>query len=286
MRATAFDHEAAAMMGIDVNRVIAGQFFIGSGYRGCGRGDVRADVQPDQPLHGVLAGLKGFTAAVVGGIGSIPGAMLGGPRRARRGLRQGYLGGQWSDIAVFAILIIVLLVRPTGPRRPRDPEGVMDRRATGRAAPEPVELEGPRVGVDEWALRRYRLEERPTGVAGCAAPIGDGDAADPARDLRRPRRAVPLWLSTGDLFTYGIFVLLYVLLGLGLNTIVGFAGLLDLGYVAFFGFGAYFYAILVRALRDPLAGDRHRAARRRHDGCWASSSASRRVVSSATTWRS
>ena len=55
---------------------------------------------------------------------------------------------------------------------------------------------------------------------------------------------VPFWLGTGDLFTYGIFVLLYVLLGLGLNTIVGFAGLLDLGYVAFFGFGAYFYAIL------------------------------------------
>ena len=55
---------------------------------------------------------------------------------------------------------------------------------------------------------------------------------------------LPLWLSTGDLFNYGIFVLLYVLLGLGLNVVVGFAGLLDLGYVAFFGFGAYFYALL------------------------------------------
>ena len=51
-------------------------------------------------------------------------------------------------------------------------------------------------------------------------------------------------MNRGDLFAYGIFTLLYILLGLGLNLVVGFAGLLDLGYVAFFGFGAYFYAEL------------------------------------------
>src|SRR5207247_5375825 len=54
----------------------------------------------------------------------------------------------------------------------------------------------------------------------------------------------PLWMGCGDLFTYGMFTLLYILLGLGLNVVVGYAGLLDLGYVAFFGFGAYFYAEL------------------------------------------
>src|SRR6266542_2011386 len=55
---------------------------------------------------------------------------------------------------------------------------------------------------------------------------------------------LPLWMGRGDLFTYGIFTLLYALLGLGLNVVVGYAGLLDLGYVAFFGFGAYFYGEL------------------------------------------
>jgi len=110
---------------------------------------------------------------------------------------------------------------------------------------EPLEPEGPRVGVDEWVASADRLQDRPTGVAGALRRAGE--VVTPPIQLAifaGLAATVPFWLGTGDLFTYGIFVLLYVLLGLGLNTIVGFAGLLDLGYVAFFGFGAYFYAIL------------------------------------------
>ena len=110
---------------------------------------------------------------------------------------------------------------------------------------ESTEPDRPRVGVDEWVAQVEQRTDRPTGVAGAIRRAGE--VVTPPMQLALLVAAaalLPLWLSEGDLFNYGIFVLLYVLLGLGLNVVVGFAGLLDLGYVAFFGFGAYTYALL------------------------------------------
>ena len=115
MRATAYDREAASMMGIDTDRVIASTFFISGALAGAA--GVMFGLVFSQIFHfmGFLAGLKGFTAAVVGGIGSSPGAMLGG---LLVGLTEayatGYVSGNWADLVVFSLLVVVLLVRPSG----------------------------------------------------------------------------------------------------------------------------------------------------------------------------
>jgi ABC-type branched-subunit amino acid transport system permease subunit len=103
----------------------------------------------------------------------------------------------------------------------------------------------PRVGVDDWVAQVEQRRERYAGLVGVADRIASVVPA-PARLALFAGFAgtLPLWMGRGDLFSYGIFTLLYALLGLGLNVVVGYAGLLDLGYVAFFGFGAYFYAEL------------------------------------------
>jgi branched-chain amino acid transport system permease protein len=103
----------------------------------------------------------------------------------------------------------------------------------------------PRVGVDEWVAQVEGRIERRTGLAGAAARVVSRVPPWARLALFVGFAAtLPLWMSRGDLFSYGIFTLLYVLLGLGLNVVVGYAGLLDLGYAAFFGFGAYSYALL------------------------------------------
>jgi ABC-type branched-subunit amino acid transport system permease subunit len=109
----------------------------------------------------------------------------------------------------------------------------------------PDARERPRVGVDEWVAQVETRVERRTGLAGLAHRAVAA-VPPPARLALFAAFAatLPLWMGRGDLFSYGIFTLLYILLGFGLNVVVGFAGLLDLGYVAVFGFGAYFYAEL------------------------------------------
>jgi ABC-type branched-subunit amino acid transport system permease subunit len=109
----------------------------------------------------------------------------------------------------------------------------------------PDERDRPRVGVDEWVAQVEERRVRDTGLAGVVRRAVAA-VPPPARLALFAGLAatLPLWMNRGDLFAYGIFTLLYILLGLGLNVVVGYAGLLDLGYVAFFGFGAYVYAEL------------------------------------------
>jgi ABC-type branched-subunit amino acid transport system permease subunit len=109
----------------------------------------------------------------------------------------------------------------------------------------PDALDRPRVGTDDWVAQVEDRVEQRAGLAGLAGRAVSA-VPPPARLALFAVFAatLPLWMGRGDVFTYGIFTLIYILLGLGLNVVVGYAGLLDLGYVAFFGFGAYLYAEL------------------------------------------
>ena len=115
MRATSFDREAAAMMGIDVDRVIVVTFFIGSALAGAAGVFNCIAYQQLWPYMGFQAGLFAFTAAVVGGIGNLPGAVLGGLLIGlAEAFATGYISSTFQQAIVFAILIAVMLVRPNG----------------------------------------------------------------------------------------------------------------------------------------------------------------------------
>ena len=115
MRAVSEDKGAAQLMGINVNGTISLTFAIGSGLAAIA-GVLLCSAYPTlMPTTGSMPGIKAFTAAVFGGIGSIPGAMLGGILLGIIEIfGKAYISTQLSDAIVFAVLIIVLLVKPTG----------------------------------------------------------------------------------------------------------------------------------------------------------------------------
>jgi branched-subunit amino acid ABC-type transport system permease component len=114
MRAVSEDRDAAALMGINVNRTISVTFAIGSGLAAVA-GVLLWHKTNLQPTFGAMPGIKAFTAAVLGGVGSMPGAMLGGVLLGLvETLSKAYISTQFSDAIVFSVLIVILLVKPTG----------------------------------------------------------------------------------------------------------------------------------------------------------------------------
>ncbi|MEB2343555.1 MAG: branched-chain amino acid ABC transporter permease [Deltaproteobacteria bacterium] len=115
MRAVSVDAPAAALMGVPVDRVITGTFVLGSALAAAAGILVGLSNPKIDPLMGLLPGLKAFVAAVLGGIGSIPGAMVGGLLLGIvETLVAGYLSSTYRDAIAFVILIAILLYRPTG----------------------------------------------------------------------------------------------------------------------------------------------------------------------------
>ena len=204
------------MMGVEVDRVVMTAFFVGSALAGaCGMifglyyNLAKVDI-------GFAAGLRAFTAAVLGGIGNVPGAMVGG---ILIGLIEAAsaqaVGTAWSDVVIFGLLVVVVLtVQPAGLLGRLAPKQIV-RAAWGGLSPAGRRL------VAQLVLFAVML----------AFPLIHDDDAD--------IDSVANALS-------------YAALALGLNVVVGFAGLLDLGYAAFFAIGAYFYGILTSFQVMPL----------------------------------
>lgn len=115
MQAVSYDMGAASLMGINVNRIIAITFVIGSVLAGAG-GVLYATAYPQiEPTMGYIPGLKAFVAAVLGGIGSVPGAMVGGVLLGVvETLVKAYVSSRYADAISYSILILMLLVKPAG----------------------------------------------------------------------------------------------------------------------------------------------------------------------------
>lgn len=115
IRAVAQDREAAAMMGVNVEQVIATSFFLGGALAGAAGMVVGLYLNTGRYLMGFDVGLKAFTAAVLGGIGSLPGALLGGYAIGLlSAMSDQYISSTWTRAVVFGILILVLVFRPWG----------------------------------------------------------------------------------------------------------------------------------------------------------------------------
>ena len=115
MRATAQDRNMAMLVGVNVNRVISNTFIIGSALAAVGGVLIASHVGRINFYIGFLAGIKAFTAAVLGGIGSIPGAVLGAlVLGCTESFATGYVSSDYEDVFAFVLLILILIIKPSG----------------------------------------------------------------------------------------------------------------------------------------------------------------------------
>jgi branched-chain amino acid transport system permease protein len=115
MRATAQDRKMAMLVGVDVNRIVSITFIIGSALAAIGGVLIASHIGQINFYIGFIAGIKAFTAAVLGGIGSIPGAVLGGFILGwTESFATGYVSSDYEDVFAFALLVLILIFRPAG----------------------------------------------------------------------------------------------------------------------------------------------------------------------------
>jgi branched-chain amino acid transport system permease protein len=229
VRATAQDLEAAAFLGIDIDRVVSLVYVLGSALAGIGGVLVGMLYTQVDFAFGFFIGIKAFTAAVIGGIGNIRGALLGGLiLGVAESLAAGLISPTFKDVTTFVLLAAVLLMRPTGllGKKLRVREAVATTpAASGRAARIAVALARAaplgRLVFPEWLDRRVAV------VAGVALIL-----------------AFPLLVETPYYVRVGAAIGLAAMMTGSLCVVTGWAGQLSLGHIGFYAVGAYVYAFL------------------------------------------
>src|SRR5205823_2538162 len=233
--------------GIDVNRIISLTFLIGGAMGGAAGVLFGVQYGLINPYSGFIPGLKAFTAAVLGGIGNIPGAMLGGlvlglleafAASYLSLLTAGAFGAEYKDILAFSMLILILIFRPKGLLG----EVVGARVIRSLIAVALVGLSALAVATFPRSVLVFLLFQ------GSLLYVFKARMPDPLRWGLLATSLLVLMPTIGYFNSYYLEVAtqvgIFVALALGLNIVVGLAGLLDLGYVAFFAVGAYSWAIL------------------------------------------
>ena len=228
-RATAQDLEAAAFMGVDVDRVVSLVYVTGSALAGVAGVLVGLLYTQVDFAFGFFIGIKAFTAAVIGGIGYIRGAFLGGlVLGVVESLATGFISPTYKDVITFGLLAAVLLLRPTGLLG--RPLRIREAVATSLAAPR-------RGSLGAW-LDRARTALRVPPWAGRIDPR-IGNAIGLVGVL-----LVPVLVERPYLLRVGASIGLAVVLTASLNVVAGWTGLLSLGHVGFYAIGAYAYAFV------------------------------------------
>jgi branched-chain amino acid transport system permease protein len=226
-RATAQDLEAAAFMGIDVDRVVSLVYVLGSALAGVGGVLVALLFTQVDFAFGFFMGIKAFTSAVIGGIGNIRGALLGGlVLGIVESVATGFISPTYKDVITFVLLAGVLLIRPTG---------LLGRPLRVREA---VATSVPGVRARPWMAALWAPLSTLRGVlARVDARIGL--AMGIAVVL-----LVPQVVGRPYYIRVAASIGLAVVLTASLNVVAGWAGLLSLGHVGFYAVGAYVYAFL------------------------------------------
>jgi ABC-type branched-subunit amino acid transport system permease subunit len=253
-------------MGVNVNRTISFTFALAGGLAGVGgllyliEFNIRYDT-------GFELGLIAFTAAVLGGNRNLPGAVLGGIiigliQAFNEGLTWLAPGSDWTRSIVFGLLIAILVFRPEGllgERTPEGPEGPA-RAVAARVNARHVgsRSDRPRRGGAQWRGPAAHPRWIPADPLALAITTRSTSTAC-RRTSRHPDASRPCHVT--------VTILVFVVMAVGLNVVVGYAGLLDLGYVAFYAIGAYTAGWLASGQFQQVHfhfGSSGRVRRRRH----------------------
>lgn len=231
IRAAAQDPDTALQMGIRVNRVRTLVFGIAGALGAIGGIMAGMYYQSIFPTMGLPFGIKGFVAAVIGGIASVPGAIAGGLLLGvLEGFTGGYIGMAYRDMIAYALLLIVLLVKPQGLFGSRRLESMGGRQGAAGAVPTTSPLAATSVEARPWV---FNLSGRQFLLAGAVVAL-------------LPLIAGPYALRVATLS------LIFALLSLSVSMLAGTAGRISIGHAAFWGIGSYVTAILVSRFGLPL----------------------------------